>query len=146
MRYALDTGYFLDLLDGSGPWYVERVWREIRAEEADAVISGVTLFELERLGLKGVIGAEQAVTLTDRLAQVVEIRWMDTLDVVRSAAKFGQGHDLSMADSLILESALQCGADELYTTDSDLESYSGDLTVVHLRSGDDHPRWGSGPS
>ena len=46
---GLDTGFFVELLRGNRE--AVAVWKSLIAGEAEGVVSCLTLFELERLGL-----------------------------------------------------------------------------------------------
>ena len=51
----------------------------------------------------------------------------------RRAARLSHGLHLPLVDALVLATALEAGARELWTTDADLARYEGRLRVVLLR-------------
>jgi predicted nucleic acid-binding protein len=48
------------------------------------------------------------------------------------AARLPHGNDLSMADAMMLATALRHDADELYTTDTDLLAYDGPIEIIRV--------------
>jgi predicted nucleic acid-binding protein len=65
---ALDTGFFVRLLQGDGR-AVDR-WRALVEGEGEGVVSGLSLVELLRLSLKEAIGREDAGLLLDAIPAV----------------------------------------------------------------------------
>lgn len=130
---GFDTGFFVRLLQAD-PRAVA-VWADVRAGRAVGAASCLTLFELDRLGLRGVVERGQAEALVDALPQACRIVWLDAAegaDRLRRAVRLGHGNGLAMADAVILQSLLDAGAATVYTTDPDLERYDGPVDVVRL--------------
>ena len=72
------------------------------------------------------------MTLLPSLCQVVYLG-EESSELLEHAARLAHGNALSMADSLILASALSLGASKLYTTDSDMAKYQGkDGPIIEL--------------
>jgi len=84
---ALDTGFFVRLLQGDGR-AVDR-WRALVEGEGEGVVSGLSLVELLRLSLKGAIGREDAGLLLDAIPAVCRVVWPDWTVGERSARRFG---------------------------------------------------------
>ena len=115
---ALNTGFFVRLpvhLQGDGR-AVDR-WR--------------ALVELLRLSLRGAIGRKDAGLLLDAIPAVCRVVWPDWTVGERSA-RLSHGLALPLVDALVLATALEAGAEELWTTDAHLTAYEGRTRVVRL--------------
>ena len=90
-------------------------------------MSVVSLYELRCLALRGVIERKRTEKPLALLLSVCRIVYLnrDGNELLERAARIAHGNGLSMADSLILGSALLAGADTLYTIDSDMTKYQG---------------------
>ena len=126
---ALDTGFFARLLQGEGR-AVDR-WRALVEGEGEGVVSGLSLVELLRLSLKGAIGREDAGLLLEAIPAVCRVVWPDWA-IGERAARLSHGLALPLVDALILATALEVGAEELWTTDAHLTAYEGQTRVVQL--------------
>jgi predicted nucleic acid-binding protein len=126
---ALDTGFFVRLLQGDGR-AVDR-WRALVKGEGEGVVSGLSLVELLRLSLKGAIGRKDAGLLLDAIPAVCRVVWPDWTVGERSA-RLSHGLALPLVDALVLATALEAGAEELWTTDAHLTAYEGRTRVVRL--------------
>jgi predicted nucleic acid-binding protein len=129
---ALDTGFFVRLpvhVQGDGR-AVDR-WRALVEGEGEGVVSGLSLVELLRLSLKGAIGREDAGLLLDAIPAVCRVVWPDWTVGERSA-RLSHGLALPLVDALVLATALEAGAEELWTTDAHLTAYEGRMRVVRL--------------
>ena len=130
---GFDTGFFVRLLQAD-PRAVA-VWGDVRAGRSTGAASCLTLFELDRLGLKGHVERESAEALVAALPDTCRVVWLGDLegaDRLRRAVRLGHGNGLAMADAIILTSLLDAGAATVYTTDDDFERYDGPLEVVLL--------------
>ena len=65
---ALDTGFFLRLLEGHEE--AGALWRALAEGEGEGVVSGLSLVELLRLGLKGALAKEDAELLLQAIPAV----------------------------------------------------------------------------
>jgi predicted nucleic acid-binding protein len=126
---ALDTGFFVRLLQGDGR-AVDR-WRALVEGKGEGVVSGLSLVELLRLSLKGAIGRKDAELLLDAIPAVCRVVWPDWTVGERSA-RLSHGLALPLVDALVLATALEAGAEELWTTDAHLTAYEGRMRVVRL--------------
>jgi predicted nucleic acid-binding protein len=126
---ALDTGFFVRLLQGD--WRAVDWWRALVEGEGEGVVSGLSLVELLRLSLKGAIGRKDAGLLLDAIPAVCRVVWPDWRVGERSA-RLSHGLALPLVDALVLATALEAGAEELWTTDAHLTAYKGRTRVVRL--------------
>ena len=130
MIIGFDTGFFVELLRGN--LEVLKVWKELIEQETEAIVSCLSLFELERLGLKGAI--EKADVLVESISQVCKIMWL-TPNNLSMAAKLSHGLGIPSIDSLILSGLLSGDAKIIYTTDSHIERYKKKgMTIKNIRS------------
>lgn len=116
---GLDTGFFVQLLDGRAP--SQEVLTSIRTDGVHAVASCVSYYELLKIGLRGRIQLDVVEAFVDRMRIACEIIWLSEAhsSLVDEAARLSHGTGLAMADAIILASTLHAKADVLYTTDSD---------------------------
>lgn len=130
MRAGLDTGFFVRLLQQNST--AIEVWGQITRRERSSVISCISLYELDKQGLKGLVPKSAADTLVAELPQLCDVVWLDNPALLRRAARLGHGTGLAMADALILASLLEAGAEEVYTTDSDFAAYTAGPRIITL--------------
>ncbi|WP_245563403.1 type II toxin-antitoxin system VapC family toxin [Thermus antranikianii] len=103
-----------------------------RGPKEEGLVSGLTLVELLRLGLKGALAREDAELLLKAIPAVCRVVWPDW-GIGERAARLSHGLHLPLVDALILATALEAGAGEIWTADADLARYEGKLRVVLLR-------------
>ena len=89
--------------------------------ENESLVSCLTLFEIERLGLKGTI--EKVKTLLESLPAVCRVIWLD-YQILSLAARLSDRLNIPAVDSLILAGLVNEKVKVIYTTDSDLEKYA----------------------
>jgi predicted nucleic acid-binding protein len=128
---GLDSGFFIRLLkEDEG---AAALWAKVTAEpQEEALVSCLTLYELQRSGLRGLTERRKTDLLLDALPHVCRILWLNDAELVRRAARIAHGNGLAMADALILTSLMEANAEVIYTTDSDLERYQAGPPVVRL--------------
>ena len=117
---GLDTGYFVRLLQNNEK--AVRVWKSIIVGE-NAAVSCLTIFELNRLSLKGKIDRESTDILISCIRDVCRIIWLDEENILFQGSSLSYGLGIPAVDSLILAGFSKCNADVIYTTDSDLGLY-----------------------
>ncbi len=128
---GIDTGVFVELLKGNP--VARQVWDDVLGE-TEAVVSCISLYELHRLGLKGVIDRPSVDVLVDAIKNVCRIVWLDNQDIIVAAASLSHGLGLHMADALILTCFLDHGASTIYTVDPDLSAYrKKNLSVIMIK-------------
>ena len=126
---GLDTGFFLELSSGNDE--AIRLWKSCLDDEVDFAVSALSLFEVERLGLKGKLKNVEAVL--DAINDVTSVVWLDQA-ILSNAARLSHGLGIPAVDSLILASLVSVDCSEIYTTDSHLEAYHhNEITVRNLR-------------
>lgn len=130
MTVGLDTGFFVRLLQADAT--ATEVWGRVARREAMAAISCISLFELDRLGLKGAVERKAADALVEELPHLCRVLWLDGPALLHDAARVAHGNGLSMADSIILTSLMAAKAEEIYTTDSDLSAYAAGPKMIRL--------------
>ena len=130
---GFDTGFFVRLLQADAR--AVDAWADVRAGHAVGAASCVTLFEFDRLGLRGQVERGPAEALVAALPVTCRVVWLgeaDGADRLRRAVRLGHGNGLAMADAVILQSLLDAGAATVYTTDDDFERYDGPVDIVML--------------
>jgi predicted nucleic acid-binding protein len=127
---GLDTGFFLELLNGNSE--VVRLWESCMDDQVDFAVSALSLFEVERLGLKGKLKNVEAVL--NAINDVTTVVWLDQ-EILSKAARLSRGLGIPDVDSLILASLVSVDCSEIYTTDSHFEAYHNKVTVRNLRQG-----------
>lgn len=130
MIVGLDTSFFVRLLQGDQR--ARKVWERVARNEIVAVISCISLYELDKLGLKGALARTSVDTLLEEILFVCRVVWLDAPTRLRQAARIGHGNGLGIADALILTSLIEAKATEIYTTDPDLAAYRGGPKTVLL--------------
>ncbi len=130
---GLDTGFFQRLYTGHDQ--AVAAWDDVRAGRATGVVSCVSLFELERLGLRGAFPHEVADRLVQSIPAACHVVWLDAAtgaDRLHRAARRAHGIGLAMADAIILTSLLDAEASIVYSTDGDFQRYDGPAEIVLL--------------
>jgi predicted nucleic acid-binding protein len=127
---GLDTGFFVELMNGNEE--AVSLWKSCLNDEVDLAVSSLTLFEIERLGLKGKLKDTGAIL--DAIDSVTLVVWPDR-EVLSLAARISHGLGIPAMDSLILASLVSSNCAEICTTDSHLEMYqSSEVRVRNLRN------------
>ncbi|MDQ3396916.1 MAG: type II toxin-antitoxin system VapC family toxin [Deinococcota bacterium] len=128
---GLDSGFFIRLLQEDEG--AAALWAKITAEpQEEALVSCLTLYELQRSGLRGLTEQRKTDLFLDALPYVCRILWLNDAELIRRAVRIAHGNGLALADALILTSLMGAGAEAIYTTDSDLERYQAGPRIVRL--------------
>jgi len=130
MRRGFDTGYFLKYATGELSETHRQVLRDLAREDGLAIANGLVIYELKKLGSRGVLDMEDADWLVEIVGNVCEVERVLSNSFLDEAARLSHGNDLSMADAMMLATARRHDVDELYTTDSDLLAYEGPIEVI----------------
>ncbi|MBM4324908.1 MAG: type II toxin-antitoxin system VapC family toxin [Deltaproteobacteria bacterium] len=117
---GLDTGFFVELLRNNS--MAVRIWEGIIRGDESAV-SCLTLYELKRLSLKGVIESNAVDIITEAIRVICRIVWLDNTEILMGAATISQSHNIHAMDSLILASLFTLNVKTIYTTDAHMEKY-----------------------
>jgi predicted nucleic acid-binding protein len=132
---GLDTGFFVEFLRANP--HTVSVWESLTENDEEAVVSCLTLFELERLGLKKAIG--DTGTLLEAIPAVCTVLWIQEPSILSRAAALSYGLGIPAVDSLILAGFLAAMAQTIYTTDRHMEAYhKKGINILNLRS-NPHP-------
>lgn len=116
---GLDTGFFVELLGGD-PTAVA-FWEALIEGSEEGTVSCLTLFEIERLGMKGAI--EGSEVLLEAISVVCRVVWIQDEELLSSAAGLSHGLGIPAVDALILACFIHEKARTIYTTDSHLPVY-----------------------
>ena len=115
LKVGLDSGFFVRLLDEDPT--ADSIFSEIVEGKVRAVVSTVTLHEVERLALKGAVQRDLWNKLLAGLRAFVDIVPLDE-ELALISARISHGTGLPTADAVVYATCLNC--DLLYTTDKDL--------------------------
>ncbi len=118
---GLDTGFFIEVLRGNRK--AVDVWKRILDGKENACTSCLTIFELSRLSMKGVIGKMETDVTIRAITAATKVIWIDSERLLRSASRISHGAGIPAIDSLILASLLEEGANTIYSTDSHFSLY-----------------------
>jgi predicted nucleic acid-binding protein len=121
IRTGRDTGFFV--LHNRRHPLAQTVWSAIGSGERLAVVSAISLYEIQRLGLKGVITPIYAKQCLESISQACDVVWIDRLELLKKSAQIRHGWGLSLSDNIVLSAFLARGRREIYTTDTVLETY-----------------------
>jgi len=115
VKVGLDTSFFVVLYRKDEK--AKNVWVKIVEREYLGVISMLSIFELRRLSLRGLIGKDFCDALfqafRDGVCEVRDLNWK----TLEEAAYISWGTGLPAADSIIYACCRDCK--EFYTADSD---------------------------
>lgn len=123
MRRGFDTGYFVKYATGELSEPHRQALRDLAEEDGLGVANGLVIYELKKLGYRGVLDTEDAEWLVKIVGDVCEVERLLSNSFLDEAARLSHGNDLSMADAIMLATALRHDANELYTTNHDLQAY-----------------------
>ena len=130
---GLDTGFFVELVRNNS--MAVRIWEGI-VEGDESAVSCLTLYELKRLSLKGVIESDAVDTILEAIRAICKVVWLDKAEILIGAAAISQSHSIHAIDSLILASLATLNVKTIYTTDSHIEKYKKKgVSVILLTRG-----------
>lgn len=132
MRFGFDTGYFVKYATGELSQEHRRALQAVAEGEAQGFASGLVIYELKKLGLRGVLAQEDASWLAETVGEACRVDRLLSDEFLDEAARLSHGNGLSMADSMVLASALSNEAHRLYTSDSDLLAYEGPIDICRI--------------
>ncbi len=122
---GLDTGFFIELMNGNAE--AVSLWKSCLDDEVELVVSSLTLFEIERLGLMGKLKDSEAIL--DAIDSVTLVAWLER-DTLNLAARFSHGLGIPAIVSLILACLVANDCSEIYTTDAHLEACESNTVKV----------------
>ena len=118
---GLDTGFFIKLLQGNET--AEEIWDKVIRKKEEATVSCLTLYELERLGLKAMIDKKATQIVIDAIKENCELMWVDNQEVIAQGARLSHGLGLPPVSALILAGFILRDIKRVYTTDKNLQGY-----------------------
>ncbi|MGL4608683.1 MAG: type II toxin-antitoxin system VapC family toxin [Trueperaceae bacterium] len=134
---GFDSGFFGRLLTESQAKdsqskhaKVVSIWQKTVALN-NGVVSCISLYELRKLALRGILDKAQTEYFLERLPKICSVVWLDDM-LMKKAAYLSHSVNLAMADALILQSLLDGGASTVYTTDNDLTKYKLGPKIIRL--------------
>jgi predicted nucleic acid-binding protein len=127
---GLDTGFFIEVLKSNEQ--AVGVLRQIHDGE-DACVSGLSLFELRRLSMAGLLEKDFIDVVIQNIPSFCTVCWLDNVEIHDFAAGLSRDLGISAMNSLILAGLILSGAETIYTTDSRMELYANrGVTVVRI--------------
>ena len=95
------------------------MWERIENDAVSAASSGMTIYELKKLLIKGEISIRCGTVLINSIIAGFKIIWMDNPEIFETAANLSHGNGIHTSDSLILSSFLLSGITTIYTAGTD---------------------------
>lgn len=132
MRFGFDTGYFVKYVTGELDQKHRRALQAVAEGGATGFTSAIVIYELKKLGLRGVLSKEDADWLARTVGDACEVDRHLPDDFLDEVARLSHGNGLSMADSMVLMTALRHDAGRIYTSDSDLMAYDGPIETLGI--------------
>jgi predicted nucleic acid-binding protein len=130
---GLDTGFFIELLRKN--LKSVEVWEGI-IEGDESAVSCLTLYELKRLSLKGVIESDAVNTLLEAIGAICKVVWLDKTEILTEAATISQSYGIHAIDSLIVAGLASSKVKTIYTTDSHIEKYKRKgVNIINMMAG-----------
>ena len=117
---GLDTGFFVRFLENNKA--AVQAWRGI-IEGEESCVSSLSIFELSRLSLRGIIDAETTDLLIEAILSMCQVIWLDEKEILLTGARLSHGLNIPAMDALILAGFIMLNAETIYTTDSHLEKF-----------------------
>lgn len=130
MKIGCDTGFFLKLLDGHET--ALEVWELVVDNNAQCIVSCVTLFELHRLALLGKIDLQGAKIILGAISGVCKVFWCDSQEKLMLASKLSVDTSLSIIQSVIMMSFTFSKVTTIYTTDPSLKTEDPAIKIIYL--------------
>jgi len=117
---GLDTGFFIRFLENNKG--AVQTWRGI-IEGEESCVSSLSIFELSRLSLRGIIDAETTDLLIEAILSMCKVVWLDEKGILLTGARLSHGLNIPAMDALILAGFIMLNAETIFTTDSHLERF-----------------------
>lgn len=117
---GLDTGFFVKFLENNKA--AVQTWRGI-IEGEESCVSSLSIFELNRLSLRGIIDPKTTDLLIEAILTMCQVVWLDEKEVLLTGARLSHGLNIPAIDALILAGFIILNAETIYTTDSHLERF-----------------------
>jgi predicted nucleic acid-binding protein len=121
MVVGLDTGFFVELMRQNPA--ATTTWKALIESDSDqGIVCSLTLFEIERLRLKGSIPSESDFLL-EAIPEICTVRWIDDVSILTRAASLAHGLGIPAVDATILAVFTEADASVICTTDSHFERF-----------------------
>jgi len=117
---GLDTGFFVRFLENNKA--AVQAWRAI-IEGEESCVSSLSIFELNRLSLRGIIDSKATDLLIEAILTMCQVVWLDEKEILLSGARLSHGLNIPAVDALILAGFIMLNTETIYTTDSHLERF-----------------------
>lgn len=117
---GLDTGFFIRVLENNND--AVQTWRGI-IEGEESCVSSLSVFELSRLSLRGIIDGETTELLIEAILSMCQVVWLDEKGILLTGARLSHDLNIPAIDALILAGFIMLNAETIYTTDSHLERF-----------------------
>jgi predicted nucleic acid-binding protein len=117
---GLDTGFFIRFLENNKA--AVQTWRGI-IEGEESCVSCLSIFELSRLSLRGIVDIETTDLLIEAILSMCKVVWLDEKGILLTGARLSHGLNIPAMDALILAGFIMLNAGTIYTTDSHLEGF-----------------------
>ncbi len=117
---GLDTGFFVRFLENNKA--AVQTWRAI-IEGEESSVSSLSIFELSRLSLRGIIDPKTTDLLIEAILTMCQVVWLDEKEILLTGARLSHGLNIPAIDALILAGFIVLNAETIYTTDSHLERF-----------------------
>jgi predicted nucleic acid-binding protein len=117
---GLDTGFFVRFLENNKA--AVQAWRVI-IEGEESCVSSLSIFELNRLSLRGIIDSKATDLLIEAILTMCQVVWLDEKEILLSGARLSHGLNIPAVDALILAGFIMLNTETIYTTDSHLERF-----------------------
>ncbi len=130
---GIDTGFIVELILKDKK--ISDLWVEIINGQQQAAISFISLFELEKMFLKGKLNPNIREIVFDAIKANCSVLMLNDLELAFKAARISHGTGIHASDALILASLIEWGAKKIYTTDEDLLNYKKrELKIINIRN------------
>ena len=108
---GFDTGFFVKLAKKNNQSL--QLWEKIGSGQEEGAISIITLYELRKLSLKGVlrVNYDKMKQVLETIMTVVQL----TPEIADKSAFISHSAGIHMADAIILSSLLEVGCKKIYT-------------------------------
>jgi predicted nucleic acid-binding protein len=127
---GFDTGFFVELLRNNS--IAVKIWEGV-VEGDESAASCLTLYELNRLSLKGLIESNAVNTILEAIQAICKVVWLDKAEILTGAATISQSHGIHAIDSLILAGLATLNVKTIYTTDAHIEKYKNKgVNVINM--------------
>ena len=120
-KKGFDTGFFIKILHNNST--AIQTWKEVINNEVAGFVCCLSIFEIERLSLKGSIDRKTSESIINDINEWCTVLWLENTHVISQSAKISHGNGIPAIDSIIIASLLHAGVKTIYTTDTHFTMY-----------------------